>query len=263
MSIFWWARRGAGSGGGGDPPDTPSISISGTTLTVSGGSSDATHTAYYADFNASGGSGDTWTSIGSRTGNGTITLSTPTAAGAYLIQVLAVKNSQTARSEAVYYEIRGSTTAVWYRVTLAVQSVIQGMNLVLPDASTLPSARVYCRKLLTDRNTTAPFVMVALGGLEATEDYTNERDRYGYPVTVAIAVPSNQDFALDTDDEEYLRMREHILRRFREQRLSTVGEVTHCKVEPLPVLDPELWKSNLWVQGFTLRFFAPLTRGSV
>lgn len=155
--------------------------------------------------------------------------------------------------------------AVWYDVATEVRTKVLTLSLPLPAGGNLPSAQVYLRKVLTDRSATLPFVMIAPAGVETVEPYSNERELYGYPVAVAVAAASNQDHELDTDDEEYLRWRELILLKFVGKRLGVtdVVEARPCRVEPGPVLDPALWQSaNLWVQFFTLRFFAVLTRSS-
>jgi hypothetical protein len=251
MSIFWWPLgRGAGSSGLGAGPTTPSISISGTTLTVASSSSDATNTVWYTASTYLGGG--TWTSDGSRTGDGNVTLSL--TAGTYLIQVQSVRNQQTAVTNVLLYVVTATTTSIYYQVLQAVQSAIQGLNLVLPDASVLPASRVYLYKLLTDRAITLPCVIVFQPPVpETMPGGTNERDDTGYPVGVGILAASNQDYDLDSDDDPFIKWRQRIRRKFNEQRI-VVDQVYRCLWEPSPLIDYGLWEQgNLWVQGGIVR----------
>lgn len=146
--------------------------------------------------------------------------------------------------------------SIHYQCCQQVQAAIQGLALPLPAGGTLPSGRVYLRKVLTDRDVTLPAVIVFLPPMaEAALGGTNERDDWGYPVGVAIVSPSNADYGLDTDDEEYLRWRELIRKAFHEKRgITTPAEVYRTLWEPAPVIDYGAWEAqNLWVQGGVIR----------
>lgn len=147
--------------------------------------------------------------------------------------------------------------AVYYDVIAAVQTAIQGLSLLLPDTTVLPSARVYKRKVLTDRNMTLPAVCVFMPPAgEMADGGTNESDDWGHAVGVAIIAASNQDYELDSDDDYLLTWRQRIRRLFHNVRLAGFTAVRQktCRWEPAAVIEYGAWQEdNLWVQGGIVR----------
>jgi hypothetical protein len=257
VSSAWGDSWGVQSGGGGPGPVTPTISIVGTTLTVTGSSVGSSNRAYSTPYSYLGGG--VWTSAGVRTGDGNITLAL--AAGTYLIQVISTLNSQSVATNVLFYVVVNTAASIYYQILQAVQTAIQALSLELPSAGTLPAGQVYLRKVLTDRDVTAPCVIVFQPpAAESMLDGTNERDDTGYPVGIAIVSVSNQDYAFDSDDDPYAKWRQRIRRRFNNVRIA-VDQVYRCLWEPSPLIDYGLWQqSNIWVQGGVIRVVNRETR---
>ena len=144
--------------------------------------------------------------------------------------------------------------AAYYTILTAARTAIRGLTLTLPDATTLPSARVYLRKVLTDRNTTLPCVIVFMPPApETVAPFGNNLDEIGYAVGVCIIAASNQDYELAAGDEKFLKWRQQVRRLFHDQRLAGTGGY-RCTWEPAPVLSMGDWlERNLWVQGGIVR----------
>jgi hypothetical protein len=136
---------------------------------------------------------------------------------------------------------------------LGVQATIQGLPLLLPDASTLPDAQVYLREWLTERNATIPGIFVALfPGPEEMEDGTSGADDFGYPCQVSIVTAANQELPLPANDYR-LRWRQQIRDVFRFQRPAAVEAAVsvplrYCRWQPGNILNPDAYRNhNLFV----------------
>jgi hypothetical protein len=146
-----------------------------------------------------------------------------------------------------------------------VQAAIQGLPLLLPDASTLPDARVYLREIITARNVTPPCVVVALAYLpELLEGSLNSSDYIGWPVWVGVIGAANQELDIPVDDHRLL-WRQQIKDAFHYQSpAALVAAVSLTGVfsiwEPGPVLLKEAYDVNvyaspatIWVKGRKVR----------
>jgi hypothetical protein len=128
------------------------------------------------------------------------------------------------------------------------------------------SPQVVERKVPTDRNLTAPFILVALGERErldwpqAGEPGSSETLYTGYPVVVVFGQKSNQ--ALAVDDVE-LSWRDVVLTTFRDRDtflvvpgLPTGQTFLHCQVEPMPIIDLTLFReANIVAGALTLWYW--------
>lgn len=149
--------------------------------------------------------------------------------------------------------------AIHYDCLEGVQAVIQGLSLALPGGGTLPSARVYLRKVLTDRGgVTLPCVLVAPGPVpESLEEGTTAADDLGYPCLVAVVAAGNADLAIDADHE--LLWRQQIRKALHFKRPSALTSALSVPLkrvvwEPYPVLDLTLFQQqNLWVSAALVR----------
>lgn len=272
MARYWFSRtfgNNTGSGGGGGtPPTAPTLAIAdnadgtGGVATISGGDAGSTHTLYSQAVDGELGT-STWTSRGSRSGNGTITitLSGSFTTGYYWWRVVASNADGEALSNLVYQPLTSGTTAVLYRCLTGVRSRIQGLSL-----SGIASTSVLIREVPSDRyfksgDIALPGVVIApvLGEQMNPLLGTNIRDDVGYPIGVFIVAASNQNL---TPAAGNYKWREQIARAFRNQRLPGVSEVWNCQVEPSAITDPGAWeRANLFVSAMTLRFFSREVRG--
>lgn len=149
--------------------------------------------------------------------------------------------------------------AVHYDCLQGVQAAIQALTLTLPDASALPDAQVYLRKLPTDRAVPLPAVIVAVPPSPETLDTPGAvgADDWGYPCWVVLVVAANGDLTIDGDYE--LRWRQQIRDTFHNRRPSAVVSalsvpLKRCVVEPGPVIDVSLFQqANVWVSSLLVR----------
>src|SRR5260370_19222109 len=89
--------------------------------------------------------------------------------------------------------------SIWFALTIFTQQTIQAMNLPVIGGGTLPNAQVYARRIITDRDTTLPAIVVAPWEVE-TEELGDFEDLEGiYPVMAAFYTASNQDYTLVDD----------------------------------------------------------------
>ena len=145
-------------------------------------------------------------------------------------------------------------TVVTYDAIINLQTAVQGLSLVLPGGGTLPTTRVYARKILTDCNVTLPCVIIALGPMPPVEEPgLNLRDDWDTPLIVAIVAAGNQNYALDSETEALLLWEQRTRRLVNNVRVTgTYGDSTlkQCRWQPWPVAQLGLWETaNLWVQG--------------
>lgn len=264
MSIVVNPLQSLGPGSGGLPPSTPTLSIvdngddTGATATLADGDSDATHTVYTRRVDGEFNTG-TWTSSGSRTGNGTVALSS-LVAGYYWGYATAVSpdNGEVATA-AQFFQVTTGADAVHFRCLEAAQAKVITLGLAgLADDS------VIVRKFPIDQGLGADGVAlpaVILSPRREREANTggNDLDDIEYPVEVSILKADNQSVtsAIDT----YTKWREQIYRAFRWQRLPGVNEVYTCKVEPGTSIVPSAWQNNLLASVLTLRFTSREVRG--
>jgi hypothetical protein len=268
MARYWFSRSfGNNSGGSAAPPAAATLAVTdnadntGGVATVSGGDAGATNTVYSQRVDGELGAA-TWTSRGSRAGNGTITLAIggTLTAGYYWWRVQSVTAGGSAESNLVYQPLSDGSSAVLYRCLTAVQARIQGLGL-----SGIANASVVIRQAPLDRHFKSgdlvlPGVVLApvLTEQMNTTAGTNTRDDVGYPIGCFILAAGNQAIA---PTAAHYKWREQIARAFRNQKLPGVSEVWSCVVEPAAINDPGAWERNLYVSAMVLRFFAREVRG--
>lgn len=260
----YWIGQTVESGGGAEI-DTPTLSIAdagdgtGATATIAGGTAGATNVVYTGVF--SGNAGNlAWTSAGSRTGNGTVSLSLDT--GLYLAYVLSTKDGLSAASAPVYFSVTDDENPIHYQCLLAVQARIRA--LLLDD---IAADHVEIRKVPTDRHLSLPGIVVSPARQVMAPAGTNERDDVIDPVAVVIYAADNRFLWADNADDtkadlrKYTGWLERIARAFRHQRLSGVDSIYHCTVEPLDPLSLAAGLQNAFVSGCLLKFVSREPRG--
>lgn len=271
MSLHWWSRFGAGSSSS-TAPTAPTLAIAdngdgtGGVATISGGDSGSTHTVYSQLVDGELGTAASWTARGSRTGNGTITLSpAPTADKYYWWHAKATSSGGTAVSNLVYQNITSGALAVHYQCLVATQARIQGLSL-----SGIANGSILVQKVpvapsdlwgASPKTYQFPGILITPLGSErmAADEGTNVRDDVGYPVVVSILDADNRHAT--ANHARNLLWRQKIARAFRNQRLPGVSEIIRAVIEPGPVIDIAKWGENYFHSALTIRFTSREVRG--
>lgn len=255
-ASYWPNNYWYGSSGG--VITTPAITWtdaangSGGTVAVSSSYAATTNTIYYQSFVGDVGTG-TWTSGGSRTGNGNVTLTL--TAGHYLIYCRSTYGTETADSLVHYVQATTGSESVEYQCLSAIQARIAALTLSGIDASD-----IIVREVPTERNVTLPAIVVApQRSTHNTRGGTNLSDEIVYGVYVAIFAADNQ--AVATNTAMYTKWLQQIAKAFRGQRLSAVTESVICAVEPAATVPWGDWINNLFAGGMLIKCTCRETRG--
>ena len=247
-------------------PGTPSVAFAddgdgtGATATITGSDADAINTVWTQAFNGSLGTA-TWTSSGSRIGNGEVSLTLTT--GHYLGYVTSASGEGTSASTVTYFVVTSSTEAILSQILDAVRSRIQSISL-----SGIVNASVVVKKLELRRiyrrpdGVALPCVLITpyRPTFSAADGVTSFDDvKYGVQVTMISA--DNQEPTIEADMDRQILWYEKIAKAFRNQLLSGVSEVFTATVEPSDVVIPPAWRANLLASAMTLRITARETRG--
>lgn len=200
----------------------------GGTATIAGSAGGSTNTLYRAKFDGTEGVPLTWASMGSRTGDGTITITTGPMANYYLWYVSNVSGGTTTVSPVVLYSLTDVTlAAVRTRAAQAIVDRIKLLNLI--DIG----QKVFLLGSVDSPLQSFPGVSVVrdvvpdqyLGG-------TNIRDDVGYPFLVVAAISGSPISGSNFPMARFDLWKERIERAFRFQRLPGVIENYTCLIEP-------------------------------
>ncbi|MCK9356398.1 MAG: hypothetical protein M0R22_04510 [Dehalococcoidia bacterium] len=222
-----WADDGDGTGG---------------VVTITGSLATATNTIYLQTFDGELGTA-TWTSHGSRTGNGTVSVTANT--GHYLMQVVSVLGAESLPSVVHYIAVTSSTEAVQYQCMTAIQVKVQALSL-----SGVATASVVIREVPSKQDMTLPAVVIAPQKPTVT-GITNVSDDYTYGIFIAIFAADNR--ALTANTAKYAKWLQQITRAFQNQRLSAVAESVICTVEPMQSIPFGDWANNIFAGGVIVR----------
>jgi len=232
----------------------------GGVATITLGDAGSTHTVYSQSWD--GTTVGAWTSRGSRTGNGTVTVAP--GDGFYWWQVIASSSGGTAASNMVWQPLTGGTSPLYERIMSAVQSRIRTLALTGVSSGNVAVRKVpYEKDVGTGLTLTYPCVQITPGPQETANPLLGVvgRDDYGYPVLVTMMEKDalkNQS----TNRSRNLKWREQVIRAFQNQRLSGVDEVYTCVVEPNAIIHGGNWiEHELWTSFVYLRFTCRMTRG--
>lgn len=235
---------------------TPTLSLSdngdgtGAMATIAGSSLGATNTVYTAPW-LGGLAAATWTSQGSRVGDGTLNLAVDV--GAYWAYVQSTLAGESAVSAVVGFHATSGNESVWERCLAAVAAKLQGLSL-----SGIAPSSIVVRKLPWNRNQIMPGLFVT-PTQETLSPATNLRDDVGYGVQLTLVRASNQELTESLSTE--LSWREQISRAFRESALAGVDEVFTVRIEPGPIVDPASFAAQYDVQTLVVRCMAREIRG--
>lgn len=256
MSLCGLQLRGFGATSGGAtpaPPAAPTLAVAdsenGTqaVATITGSTTGATNAVEVAIVGALGSV--SWTSAGSRTGNGTVTMTL--ARGYYWARVVSTKNDQQAVSNLVYFAVTNGTDAIAYKIGNRLVALIQALAL-----SGVSSSSIVFRKVPYDRQLTKPCIIVCPGpeNLNAQAG-SNIRDDIDYRFVISFTRASNEDL---TDElNTWLRWREQVRSAIHNQRL-VVASLANADpwrgvIEPGTIYIPESFAKNFDVAFLTAR----------
>ncbi len=228
----------------------------GGVATVSGTGGASTVTLYKAAFTGAMGA-LTWASAGTRTGDGTITLASPSpiALGFYQWTVTSLLSGTTTFAS-VYQNLTDATTAVLRRVLAAVATRIKSLDLA--GVSDTLVMEQWMPQVI--KGQTEPVVYICPGQRESFPGTLTGRDDVGLPVMVTFVWPANGDTTALLAAATLWRDR--VLKAFRFQRLPGVDEVINCLPEPGAIFDEgRFTRANQGVSALGLRFISREARG--
>lgn len=184
-----------------------------------------------------------WESEGSRSGDGTVSLSL--TKGYYWAKCESVSGGESVTSNLVYFAVTDGDDAVHQRCFDAAVARLEGMTFEDPDATAQGGVmpRVYAQQSLDTVDVEMPCIIVVYPRDGTREEGgTNERDDISYPVYVFVV---DRD-ARQNDKPKYRRWKEQIMRAFRHGRVDTVEEVMTCIVQDQHVIDPAQWTTQAY-----------------
>lgn len=228
----------------------------GGSASIAGSDVASTNTLYRATWTGQSGQLTPWTSVGSRTGDGTIAISaTP---GRYVFRLDNLLAGVTEVAVAYQPLTDASAKSLLERVCEAARDRIRDLGLSGISSSSIVSGQWYPRALRSPTATPDPLPQIAVtpiaaedfpGGLLATDDI-------GLPFAVTIVWAQNQ--AQTANFTQMLLWRESILSALRYQRLAGITEVNIVNPEPAAIFSlPAAHNGNL---GYSTLAFRAVTR---
>lgn len=214
----------------------------GATATITGSSGGA-NTIYAQRVTGEIGSGS-FASVGSRTGDGTVSLAL--AKGYWFAYCL---TAPATISDLAYFAVTDGDDAVADRVFQGAKSRLQ--LLALPFTT-----RVYDVSEIADPSVTYPCTLITTqDGQQTNEKALNGRDDWGWPVVVLI-----RDVVAKFDQEQRSKFRlwrQAVTRAFVNQRLPGLPESVICRVAPgallrrVPNGPPNVLETELTIRAVT------------
>lgn len=230
---------------------------SGGQVTVSGVTGTAVTTVYYSAWTGVM-QNYAWTSLGSRTGNGTIAISSPgtVALGYYVWFAISVDAGATTFSGMVYQNLTTPTTSVHEAILNAVVTRINAIGL-----SGLPSARVKLAWIprAYEVVNSLPCLFVCPFGHETDDSETNNQDDIVYPVVVAMVDTGQGDPVANLSRD--LLWREKVSKALRRQRLAGVVTQFDAAVDYEAVVDATAFSRQYILTTLVLNFWSRQARG--
>jgi hypothetical protein len=239
-------------------PSTPTITVTdnedGTAaVVVSGSDVGTTNTVYYAPVNYDLNDGSTWTSGGSRSGDGSVSV-TPVyvrnRGGVYLWRAES-SDGAIAHSNIIQSRVSGSSQSVKERIMEAVHSQISSAGL-----AGLKSNDVVLQTV-PDQVTRRMIIVASIdpeSELTGARQGSNVRDDIVYPITIAHVDVGNRAQTAEVRNRTN-RWRQDIRRLFSRQQLTGVSEVRDCTVSYRTSADTTAWfKNNLLLGSMALVF---------
>jgi hypothetical protein len=223
----------------------------GGVATVAGSNVAATNTLYKAAWSGQTGA-LTWTSVGSRTGDGTISVSSGTGFFVFRLDSL---YSGTTTVVANYRPLTDTATqSILQRVLSAAKTRIDALalsGLTAVDVRWLPRAKP---------GDTWPLIAVCPVHAETFPGVMTQTDDIGVPFLVCIMDAQNQNPTANLNRNSLWR--EKILSALRYQRLAGVPEAYIVQPEPAEIINPGLFDGqNLFFSALLFRATTRTLRG--
>ncbi|MCG8583090.1 MAG: hypothetical protein MI757_00055 [Pirellulales bacterium] len=248
-------------------PTAPTLAIAdnadgtGATATVSGSDAGSTNEVFVGTWGDDTGSVGNFVSGGSRSGDGTVSLSLSNGYHwAYIASTLA---GDTVPSLRVYFNTTNGDDSIHKQCIDAVVARCQSLNL-----ADILTASIVARKVPSDIQIGSDFtvkypaIVVSNGASETLNPAAGSvsKDDVGYPVDIGVLQAERQK--LTENHDKYLRWREQIRRAIHNQRLPgvPVGVFTTF-VEPGTITGFQQWRNGYYASFLTVRFFSRETRG--
>lgn len=244
---------------------TDAADATGGTVAVTGSDVGQTVTINAMAVDATGLRTPTFSQVGSRTGDGdvTITPAANTVPGYLWIYASGTVSGSPAISNLVYALASDNSEALASRCVDALASRLAGLTMDPADdtpSGTAPNANIYKRILPSDYIVQYPCIILSHEGQSEGQPGTlTQKDDVEYPVNVYLADRNDgNNFARR---KSYLLWRQQMFRALRNQRLAGITEVLTVKVQPMQVFDPKLPAYGLVVCGLVCRVWVRETRG--
>lgn len=240
-------------------------------MTVSGSTTGATNTLYMQRLDATWYIDSGWVEEGSRTGNGTITVTCDP--GVYLSYVLSVFGSESNVSTVLMFRASDEGESVYYQCLEAAQTRIRLLELDGIDPNNVVVWKAPLLRAVGEavkKRATYPVVILSTMDAETLNAAagTNARDDIGYPIGVTIVSELTDEYArkpeydhVETGQARHLKWREQIRRAFLNQRLPGVSEIMTCAIQPRVPQIAGLLNESLEGSAMVLNFLSRETRG--
>ena len=151
-----------------------------------------------------------------------------------------------------------------YQCLVATQTKIRSLNLIDSNSvriRLLPIDRDFGNG--TDTQYGFPAIILSPLGQEVIQPATNLRDDVAFPVTVSFVDSSDLTIQeMEQNINDWLSMRDTIVKAFSQQRLPNVSGVWKCDVEAQQIISPENFGRSRRVGFLTLKFVSREERGS-
>lgn len=226
------------------------------TATIAG--SAGTNTLYQATWTGIGNVQLTWTSVGSRSGDGTIAIS---GVGYFLFRL---DNSVDGFSGLVYQPItNASVKSVVKQLMEAVGTTLASLNL--SGISSVNILQQWMPRVLRDVEAASlPKIFVCPWDRFSFPGILTGKDDIGVPIVVVFAAAQNQD--LTTNLNRNTDWVWKAISAFRYQQISGISSsygVYNCVPEVDVQVNPDWFMTGLYVSAFALRFITRTPRGLV
>lgn len=226
---------------------------------ISGGGASDVHSLYRAPWDGNM-EGLSWTLHGSRTGDGSIAISSPfpVALGHYVWQVLTVPAVGPATLTNLYYRSLTDATVetLHLRILNAVKTRLQALNMSGIDAAKIQVQ--WFPMEIKDVNA-MPLILLSPAGTPTFPHRVTNRDDRGFPVLITVL--DDVQFQSAKNMGRDLKWVDQIGRALRFQRLAGVDEVFQCEEVPAPVVSPEWLQLGKLASFLSFRFLVRQSRG--
>lgn len=238
-----------------------SDSANGTTAvaTIAGSGGTDTNTLYKVAWSGAAGS-LSFSSVGSRSGDGTISVST--AVGSWLWMLESVVAATSVKTVVVNYQPTTDGTSSGDPVLLRAMNQMK-TQIVALGLTGISSSNVYIKwSARAFDTTTDPVPQIVISPAPMPEGMIQQltgTDMLQYPVAVTIIDKLNQDYTGNISRN--LKWREKISREFRYRNLDNqVSEVIYVEVEPKPQIDLNWFNKNYFGSTLVFRIHSRETR---